>query len=696
MTKLIYLKILAISSLVNLPANASSSPNKSLAIETITITAERLAINELHSPYSTTLIYQDQFLQQGTRTTVDAIAMVPGVLLQKTAHGQGSPYIRGFTGFRNVFLIDGVRLNNSVFREGPNQYWNTVDPYSIGKFEVVKGPTSVVYGSDAIGGTVNAITQFQSIDELDNETSLTGFYRAASAEQSQVFRASLAQKLTETSGIALGLSAKDYGDLIAGGSTNEQPNTGYDELNFDFKWLTSIADKYPLTVAYFKTKQNDVPRTHKTLDAISFAGTSLGKELARDTDQDRSLLYIKLATLQHTMFYDTAELSLSYQQQSEVRNRLRTNNRTDQQGFDINTLGLNINLNKHIDEHTIVYGAEYYRDSVASFASNNIIQGPVADDAHYQWLGLYGQSKYYLNQQVSIDFGTRWSYIEVDADSIKSPLTGNRTSLKSHWHNIVFNARANWQIVPKSKSLYLGIAQGFRAPNLSDLTRFDSARSNEFEIPALTLKPEHYLTLDTGIKYRSNTVNYDIALYYTSIKDQIQRVPTGAINTDGEFEISKQNIGKGYVYGTELSFDYRVNRQLQAFMKMAYIKGKVDTFPSSDHILSREYLSRLMPTNATLGLHYTASSELWWLTSTITAYRAGDRLSTRDRADTQRIPPGGTPGFAVWDIGGGFNLSPALQVTLNIDNILDKNYRIHGSGQNEAGLNIIASVRYSF
>ena len=79
-------------------------------------------------------------------------------MVQKTALGQGSPFIRGFTGFRTVLLIDGFRLNNSVFRDGPNQYWNTVDAWSLEKLELVKGPTSAQYGSDAVGGAVHART----------------------------------------------------------------------------------------------------------------------------------------------------------------------------------------------------------------------------------------------------------------------------------------------------------------------------------------------------------------------------------------------------------------------------------------------------------------------------------------------------------------------------------------------------------
>ncbi|MFT7430752.1 MAG: hemoglobin/transferrin/lactoferrin receptor protein [Colwellia sp.] len=682
--------------MLSTPVNAAKSLADNTPNEIITVTAQRLAVSELLSPYSTSLIYEDEIMKKGIRTTVDALATVPGVYLQKTAHGQGSPYIRGFTGFRNVFLIDGIRLNNAVFREGPNQYWNTIDAYSIAKFEVVKGTTSVVYGSDAIGGTVNAITKLQTIDDFNTQPLVSLVYRGATAEQSNVMRASFANKLSPNSALSVGFSAKDYGDLIAGGKINEQPNTSYDEFNFDVKWLLSISDDLQLSTAYFKTKQNDVPRTHKTIHSISFSGTTVGNELTRDLDQERELLYFKLDAKQETFFSDSAQFTLSYQKQSEARNRLRTNNRTDQQGFDVNTLGVNLNLLKQEGLHNIVYGLEYYRDDVDSFSSENSIQGPVADNASYQWLGIYGQNKYNVNDKTSIDFGTRWSYMRVNANKIQDPFTGNQIAMKNHWNNVVFNLRGNFQITPKSSSVYIGISQGFRAPNLSDLTRFDSARSNEFEIPALQLKPEHYLTFDSGVKFRSNNFNYDISIYYTRIEDQIQRIPTGNINRDGEFEITKKNIGNGYTYGSEIDINYSLTPELNVSARMAYISGRVDTFPRSDNIMAREYISRLMPTNINLAINYSAPSDDWWMHSSITAYRAGDRLSTRDRSDTQRIPPNGTPGFTILDIGGGYTVSNSTQLTVNLHNILDKNYRVHGSGQNEAGVNLIASVEYQF
>lgn len=98
-------------------------------------------------------------IEMAVRTLPDALKYEPGVMLQRTSHGQGSPYIRGFTGYRNLMMVDGIRLNNAVFRDGPNQYWNTVDALALNRIEIVRGPGSMLYGSDAVGGVVQAFSR---------------------------------------------------------------------------------------------------------------------------------------------------------------------------------------------------------------------------------------------------------------------------------------------------------------------------------------------------------------------------------------------------------------------------------------------------------------------------------------------------------------------------------------------------------
>ena len=123
----------------------------------VVVTAMRTETALADVPYMGYVVGSAAQQETAPRTTPDALAGLPSVMVQKTSYGQGSPYLRGFTGFRTLMLVDGIRLNNSVFRDGPNQYWNTVDPWAVDRYEVVMGPASVLYGSDAVGGAVNAI-----------------------------------------------------------------------------------------------------------------------------------------------------------------------------------------------------------------------------------------------------------------------------------------------------------------------------------------------------------------------------------------------------------------------------------------------------------------------------------------------------------------------------------------------------------
>lgn len=141
------------------PPPAEDVDSEPVIHEVLVVTATARRETAFDLPFTVnTLSSRDLRSRRMVRTVPEALREVPGVMVQKTSHSQGSPYIRGFTGFRNLFLIDGLRLNNSVMREGPNQYWNTVEAFVLGSLETVSGPVSVLYGSEAIGGTVQAVT----------------------------------------------------------------------------------------------------------------------------------------------------------------------------------------------------------------------------------------------------------------------------------------------------------------------------------------------------------------------------------------------------------------------------------------------------------------------------------------------------------------------------------------------------------
>ena len=540
------------------PSTQGDPPRPVTELAPVIVTATRTATDPLEVPFATSSIDARRMQERGDRTIPQALREIPGVLVQETAQGHGSPYIRGVTSFRNVMLVDGIRLNNSVFRPGPNQYWNTVDGWSLDRLEVVKGPGSVLYGSDAIGGTVQAFTRDPDLldshtsffgDRLDVAGSLRGRY--ATGEDSLQVRGELslgwAAEGDHPTSLLIGGTAKSFGDVEGGAGVGTQLNTGYDETDLDAKVVHWLGENTKLVFLHQRVAQNDVPRTHRTVDAITWRGLSQGSDLERSFDQNRELTYLQLHADSLGGVVDSIRASASLQRQSEVRSRVRGNGNREFQGFDVATRSLWTQLESESPIGRLTYGVSWSHDDVDSFLRRiddprpaDSIQGPVADDATYDLVDVYLQDALDLTPSLQLLLGTRFAYARADADSVREPGTNNRIGLRDDWNALVSSGRVVWnpwgsndhdailsRSAPEGLRLYGGVSQGFRAPNLSDLTRFDTARSDEFEIPATGLSPEDYISYEVGAKWRSPQASAEVAYFYTDIDDQILRFPPG-------------------------------------------------------------------------------------------------------------------------------------------------------------------------
>lgn len=651
------------------------------------IVATRSAAPLFEVPYSGYLVSRDDTARLAYRTLPQALRDVPGVMVQETSVGQGSPYIRGFTGFRNLMLVDGVRLNNSVFRDGPNQYWSTVDLFGIDRIEVVSGPASTLYGSDAIGGTVNTVTQ----DPFHARSRL--FYRYGSAEHSNVARADLALKLTEQVAGAVGVTSKSFGTLSGGSEVGSQHGVGYNEYDADLKLSARFANDWRGDLVVQQVRQNNVPRTHRTSSAKSWHGTSIGSDQRRELDEERLLSYVRATNTSFTGLINTASITVSHSRLQESRDRIRSDGRREKQGFDVDTTGFSLQLGTLSALGDWSYGIESYMDKVDSFSSRNPIQGPVADDAEYKNLDFFLQNQLSLTSRGMLILGVRHTMVDLDANQVADPITGTAIAISERWDATVANANLSYQLIADRLAVYGGVSEGFRAPNLSDVTRFDSARSNEFEVPAYNLQPEQFVSYEVGAKLRYDSGYLSLAYFYTDIDGLIQRVPTGR-QVDGENEITKANIGDGQIQGIEFYGEHQLGARLTVFSNITWMDGEVGTFPTSEPVLVSEPVDRLMPMMGSVGLRWQPESNRWWLEGRLQFALKADELSTRDAADTSRIPPGGTPAYEVLHLGTGFVLNERTHLRLNIDNLFDEDYRVHGSGTNMPGRNLLLSVDY--
>lgn len=682
------------------PATAGPAPE-------IVVTASRTARDIQSEPSAVTRIdAKEKTSDEGARTAPDLLEGLPSVMLQKTSYGQSSPYLRGFTGFRTLCLIDGVRLNNSVFRDGPNQYWGTVDPLSLQAGELVMGPASVLYGSDAIGGSFNALPIAPPAWTGTQVWEKTVSYRGATADRSTIGRLQVGSALTDKLGFVGGVSVKEFGDLRGGHKVGRQDHTGYDEQDYDLRLDYAPDADSALTLAHQTVNQDDAWRTHKTLYGIDWEGLSVGDEKVHEFDQHRDLTYAKFRQENLSGPVDRYALTVSRQAQDEDRFRIKADDAQDTQGFDVTTWGASLELESDTAAGQWVYGADYYRDDVDSYArkfktdgtfDKADIQGPVADDATYDTIGVYAQDTLrFFDGGLDATPGVRYTYSRVDADKVKDPVTGTRMGVNGDWESVVGSLRF---LVPLTRDrahvVYSGVSQGFRAPNLSDLTRLDTARSNEIETPVSDLDPERYLAYEIGIKSRIERLTSRLGYYYTTIDNMIVRAPTGRI-IDEYVEVTKMNSGDGHVEGVELAETLTLSRAWTAFLTASWMQGRVESYPTSDTETSRENISRLMPPVAQLGMRWQSDAGKYWAEASADLAAKADKLSADDKRDTQRIPPGGTPGYAVYNLRSGMKVTDNLAVSLSMENALDEDYRIHGSGVNEPGRNFVLTASCAF
>ena len=670
---------------------------ETLLLPDTVVTASRIGEDSLESMSSLGVVTAEQFREQGFRTVPEALANTPGVMVQKTTHGHGSPFIRGFTGRQNLLLVDGVRINNSTYRSGPVQYWNTVDGFSMDRLELVRSQGSVQYGSDALGGTMNILTADTGYLAADPGWFQQGSaqYRFDTNSSSHVGRLQTRFGDGKNWGASLGLTGKNFGDIRDSG-VGRMKNTGYPEQNLDLKVETLLNPSTRLSFAHQYLNQDNVWRWHSTIyNDTPWNNTSTGSYAARIYDQERSLTYLKVTgdLLDSPVQNYSATLSFQRSQDSAFQDRSATDVRT--QVIDVDTIGLDVQLESDLLGGNLVYGIDYYRDSIESGGTRTgrdpRSRRPVADDSTYHLLGAFAQLRKPLNQRLETTFGARITHAEAELGKVWDPDNNTDISAGADWSNIVFNARALYRL-DDSWNLYGGASQGFRAPNAHDLSGNITSRSGQEQLGTLDLEPEKSWTFELGSRFTSGDVSFGAAGFYTLVDDLIISVPTAP----GGDTVEATNAQEAEIVGVELEAAVRFLDNLTLSGHLTWQEGDT-TSPSFLGGPSEEApVSRLSPLVASLALRYDSPDQRWWVEGRITAADKQDELSARDQRDTQRIPPGGTPSYLVASIRAGLQVSENLELTAALENITDEDYRIHGSGVNQPGINAIIGAKVSW
>lgn len=672
---------------IDLGASAQTTGHESLEdLGVSTVTASRVQQSAIDTPASVSVVDAQEILDRALRTVPDALRYTSGVMIQKTTYAHGSPFIRGFTGRQNLLLVDGVRMNNSTYRSGPVQYWNTLDANAVSRMELVKGPQSTLYGSDALGGTLNVISK--DTGYLNESGSFYGgsvYYKYDTNSKSHVGRLEQRFGIGGKWGFMLGVSGKDYGD-IKDSNQGRMERSGYREENLDLKFEYALNATTQLTFAHQYLNQDDVNRWHRLEENRGWIHgnhvTEPGVFKLEAFDQERSLTYLRLDGQSEVSLLRNWQATLSYQRSQDSTARIDENLATRDGSLDVDTYGFTFQGNGGLKDGELVWGLDYYHDEVDSDGSE-LRRRPVADDSSYDTLGAFAQYKFDLNQRLNVTTGLRASYFKAKWGE---SFNANNLAIESgenDWSNLTFNLGAVYHLTDQD-AVFSSASQGFRAPNLDDLTGSSSALSGVDTIGSTSVDPEEVVSLELGYKHESDNVRFTSSIFYTFIDDQITSVLDG--NT-----LRIQNGESAYVFGAEIEgrWDFTDDWSLRG--ALTWQDGKQELEGGID-----DTISRLAPFSGSIALKWTHPSQKFWIEGSILGAATQGNLSARDLGDDQRIPTNGTPGYIVGSIHTGYQVNDSLQLNLGFENLTDEDYRVHGSGINETGFNTVLGLKYTW
>ena len=637
------------------------------------LSASRRNTSSVHLPFASSVLNLPAQSENIPRTVPESLNIIPGVFVQKTNHGGGSPFIRGLTGNQTLILIDGIRLNNSTFRYGPNQYLNTIDPFSVNKIEVLRGSGSVQYGSDAMGGVIQIFTKDPGYTpENSFKGSVSGRFGSSKMEQSGSTELSYSTSKMVLSGI---LGIKNFGDLIGGDTTGRQSPSGYSQSDASLKFKLKVSNNSELILANQFVQQKDVDVYHK-VQLENFNINKMGL-------QGRNLSYLKYSIDQKSSIFRKIDVTGSLNATVEERNSQK--NSSQSLGLErdkIKTSNLGIEIFSDLSKKWMVNsGLEYYRDKVNSIKNTtNLQSGEVSMQR-----GLYPDNSLYSNTSVyslhhlalgnfNLEGGLRYNWLQA---RIADKDLGR---MKINPGAFVWNSGLNYSI--GKNHIYTSFNTGYRAPNIDDMGTLGIV-DFRYEIPAYTLKPEKSYNSEIGYKYFSEHLSFGAALYRNKLSDLITRVQTGQV-IDGYKVYMKENTEEAVIKGIEGFAEFQVSQNLF-----------FDLFASFNHgrnISKAEPLRRVPPFNGNISMKYKMNkfymkAEMGWADKQ-------DRLAQGDK-DDNRIPAGGTPGWKVLNFYSGYSLK-YVQLRLSAQNLFNADYRTHGSGINSVGRSLWMSLSFDF
>lgn len=613
----------------------------------------------------------------------DSLAMQPGVFLQQTTPGQGAAIVRGLKGSEVLHLVDGMRLNNAIFRNAPTQYMALVAPGTLERIEVVRGAPASLYGSDAVGGVVQAISRIPSFDSKGIRRDATIAFDTA--DLARIVRASVDfgddQLAALISGEYLSSGNRRTGQGSRVGPSGYESKGGRIALavtpDDDQSWL------FDLQVA----EQPETPRFDELVPGFGEIEPASSEFLFAPNQR----VFGHIQHVRQDWLMDaTWRLDLGWQR--IVDDRISRGFQSTTRRYEANSsdlFGVTINVAGENALGSWVAGAEAYHDRVASERTEeDLTTGQLMstsarfpDGSTMDQAAIFGNVLRHVGDRSTISGGIRFSAVSTD-------LAATAASVSTTSEQNDLSADLGWiRELTERTRISANLSYGFRAPNVFDLGTLGERPGNRFNIPNADLESERITQIDIGIRRQGETVNLDVVLFGLHYTDRISSILTGAVTADGRDITQSQNIEEADIFGIEVFASWLMSPQLHADLVVNYLRGE-----QRESAAGEVPADRIPPLNGKLRFRYQ------WTDSLLVEpylFFAGsqDRLSPRD-VDDSRIDPTGTAGWVTANLMASWTVNESLLLTAQFQNLLDRAYRVHGSGIDAVGRNVFVSMRW--
>ena len=660
-----------------------------------------------------------------------------GVFVQTSQLGGGSPILRGFEANKVLLVVDGVRMNNAIYRAGHLQNSITVDPQILSSAEILYGPGSVIYGSDALGGVINFNTSdpvLSTSNKLLVKGSALARFASADLEKTGAVNISLGWKKF---GFLTSFSYSAFDDLREGKVYNPaygnwgkclnyaerinnkdtmmvnskpwiQKRSGYSQYNLMEKLVFQPDKDQKYTLNFQYSNSSNINR----YDRLSEMDGSTGKLKYADWyygPQQRLFVSLKGDIAKNGVIFDRATVTMAYQNIREDRiNRKFGKNGKTFNNEQVGVFSLNADFLKALGKKDdLRYGLEFTYNNVKSTAhQENINTGAITynvatrypdDKANLSTVAAYLSNIWKINRVLNFSQGIRYSYVILNAawsDSMMSLMKfpfASSFSQKNGAFNGYLGLVAN---LPHAWRFSLVGSSGFRAPNIDDITKVNDSNSKDgvIIVPNPTLKPEYAYNIDLSIgKTIVNSVRLEVTGFYTWLSDAIV---TGPYKYNGQDSIvydgskcqvlANVNTGKARIYGVQASLLAQVTKVFSILSNLTYTVGTLDDKTPLDHI---------PPVYGMTAFNLELKKFKGSFYVNYNGWKRMSQYSSSGEDNEVYATQWGTPSWYTLNLKASYQVNRYLNIEAGVENILNEQYRKFASGISSPGRNVIVALR---